>query len=69
MPKIKSPYEKMVNLLIPEATAKANKRVRKQGKAFEQRPGVDGQPVKYCFFSEFFHREMNNEKRRLGLIK
>lgn len=52
-------YEMARNELIPEAERVANAKVKALGKEDYPTVGVDGGPLQWCYFTEFFHAEMN----------
>lgn len=56
-----------VNKLIPEARSIADDRVKLTGKTTESRPGADGQPSTWCFWSEYFHEAMTDLTISAGL--
>lgn len=58
-------YENARNKLIPVAVAAAKIRLSRMPKRSEPRPGIDGEPYDHCFFTEYFHEEM--EKLAEGL--
>lgn len=67
-----------IDSFIPEAEAKAKKRLKEHlaagGLKTERRSGsgaccgsVNGDHYSHCFFSQFFHEEMNELTREAGL--
>ena len=57
-------YRDKIDALVPFAEAEAQKRVREFGKKTEERIGKDGKLLKWCFFTQFFHEEMNRMCRK-----
>jgi len=60
-------YRDKIDALVPFAEAEAQKRVKKLGKEIEERIGKDGKPFKWCFFTQFFHEEINKLCKAEGL--
>jgi len=52
-------YEKARNALIPLAEASATQRVKAFGEKWDLRHGADGKMVKWDYWTQFFHEEMN----------
>lgn len=62
-----SKYTDSIDMLIPKAEEEANRIATLMGKKSENRPGVDGNPYTYCYFTEFFHKAMNRMAKEKGL--
>lgn len=62
-------YERDINELIPAAEKEATQKVSLLGKESEVRPGVDGLPYKWSFWTEIYHAAMNRMAFEAGLRK
>ncbi len=60
-------HERAVNEFFEKAEMKANKKVSKLTAAFETRDGRGGGTYRHCFWTEFFHKEMNRLTKKAGL--
>ncbi len=60
-------HEKRINSLIPVAEKEAIMNVKLLGKESEMRPGVDGKPFNWDFWTEFYHAAMNRMAIEAGL--
>ena len=60
-------YRDKVDALVPFAERAALKRVKEFGKKTEERIGKDGKLFKWCFFTQFFHEEMNKLCKEKGI--
>lgn len=62
-----SEHIKSIDALIPMAIEEANRQVAILGKETETRPGVDGVPFNWDFWTEFYHADMNRMAIEKGL--
>ena len=60
-------YKDKVDALVDFAEKAAQERVKKLGRETEERIGKDGKLFKWCFFTQFFHEEMNRMCREKEL--
>jgi hypothetical protein len=56
-----------INALIPAAEKEATEKVKLKKKVSEERPGVDGKPFNWCFWTEYYHVAMNRMAIEKGL--
>ena len=57
----------LINNLIPLASHYATVRCKQVGARIVEKPGVDGKPYNYDYWSEYFHKEMNRLAIEKGL--
>lgn len=62
-----SPYESAINELIPLASHYATVRCKQVKATTAIRPGVDGKPYNYDYWTEYYHMEMNRLAIARGL--
>lgn len=63
----KTEHEKAIDVLIPQASKEAMWLVKRMGRRFENRRGVDGKHRLHDYFTEFFHAKMNELAAKKGL--
>jgi len=53
-------YSDKINKLIPEAVIITDLKMKKRkGRNFDTRIGKEGRPMRWCYWTQYFHESMN----------
>jgi len=60
-------YSEKIDDLIPEANKIALAQEKKHGKTYKTAMGVDGRPMKWHYYTQYFHEAMNKMAFERGI--